>query len=303
MSSSPPETFTVRPARAADAAAVAAIAAALEQEHGARPLTSAAQVRVWWERVDLAAESWLVEEDGRPLAVAWLERRGEVPEAIVTVHPREVGRGLASTLLDRAEARARELGVERLHAVAFARDSAGRTLLESRGFREVRRFYGMEIDLDESLPGPAWPEGIEVDKFRREDARAFFDALDEAFADEWGHRSLPFEEWLRLRVDSPDADHSLWFLVRDGDEVAGVARCDDRGEAGFIGALGVRRAWRRRGLGLALLRHAFAEFRRRGKRRAALGVDAENPTGATRLYERAGMHVAIEDVVFEKDLT
>jgi ribosomal protein S18 acetylase RimI-like enzyme len=55
------------------------------------------------------------------------------------------------------------------------------------------------------------------------------------------------------------------------------------------GRPGVRRPWRRRGLGLALLRRAFGEFQRRGERLVQLGVDAASPTGATRLYERVGM--------------
>ena len=41
----------------------------------------------------------------------------------------------------------------------------------------------------------------------------------------------------------------------------------------------------------------------RGLPHVTLGVDADNPTGATRLYERAGMRVEKEDVVFVKDLT
>ena len=71
---------------------------------------------------------------------------------------------------------------------------------------------------------------------------------------------------------------------------------------GWIGAIGVREPWRKRGLGLALLHHAFADWFRRGVTTVALGVDAENPTGATRLYERAGMHVAYEAIVFQKAL-
>jgi ribosomal protein S18 acetylase RimI-like enzyme len=64
----------------------------------------------------------------------------------------------------------------------------------------------------------------------------------------------------------------------------------------------VRRPWRGRGLGRALLLHTFAEFQRRGMNRISLGVDAENPTGATRLYESVGMIVEAEQVVFEKAL-
>ena len=151
---------------------------------------------------------------------------------------------------------------------------------------------------------PEWPEGFRVGTFESGDGPVFHAALDEAFADEWNHVSMPFEQWAEHRVNVPDFDPTLWFIVREGDEIAAVLRCDaERAGAGWIGALGVRRPWRRRGLGLALLRHAFGEFYRRGQRRVGLGVDAENPTGATRLYERAGMHVAYEAAAFKKELT
>ena len=71
---------------------------------------------------------------------------------------------------------------------------------------------------------------------------------------------------------------------------------------GWIRTLGVRRAWRKRGLGEALLLHSFGEFYKRGTKTIGLGVDAENPTGATRLYQKAGMHVASEYVTYEKEL-
>jgi len=71
---------------------------------------------------------------------------------------------------------------------------------------------------------------------------------------------------------------------------------------GWVGTLGVRRPYRRQGLGLALLRHSFAEFYRRGRRRVGLGVDSQNLTGATRLYQKAGMHVSRVQLIFEKEL-
>jgi mycothiol synthase len=71
---------------------------------------------------------------------------------------------------------------------------------------------------------------------------------------------------------------------------------------GWIASLGVRKPWRKRGLGLAILLRTFHEFYARGERSVGLGVDSENQTGATRLYERAGMHVVAEDVVWEKEL-
>ena len=71
---------------------------------------------------------------------------------------------------------------------------------------------------------------------------------------------------------------------------------------GWVATLGVPRPWRKRGIGLALLRHSFNEFYRRGKRKVGLGVDAQSLTGALRLYESAGMHVHQTFDQYEKEL-
>ena len=108
---------------------------------------------------------------------------------------------------------------------------------------------------------------------------------------------------LQRQVAKPDHDPSLWFLVRTGEEVVAATRNDpERSGGGWIGALGVRPAWRGRGLAKALLLHSFHEFHRRGQRRVGLGVDSQNASGATRLYESIGMVVDSEQVVWEKDV-
>jgi ribosomal protein S18 acetylase RimI-like enzyme len=162
----------------------------------------------------------------------------------------------------------------------------------------------MVIGLDEPPPPPEWPPGITAAPFDLADARAVHAAIQEALADDWGHTPTSFDEWTRIRLESPDFDPSLWTVAWDEDEVAGVIRGDPkRWGGGWIGMLGVRRPWRRRGLGLALLRRTFVELLSRGERRVGLGVDAQNPSGATRLYERAGMHVEAEHLTWEKELT
>jgi ribosomal protein S18 acetylase RimI-like enzyme len=114
---------------------------------------------------------------------------------------------------------------------------------------------------------------------------------------------MPFDEWKAHRLEAPETDTSLWFVARVGREMAGAIRCDGRKfGGGWVGALGVREPWRGRGIGMALLGRAFAEFHSRGVAHVGLGVDAQNPTGATRLYERAGMRVMTEDILFEKTL-
>jgi len=92
------------------------------------------------------------------------------------------------------------------------------------------------------------------------------------------------------------------MIAWDGNEVAGFSQNRYRKGIGWIGTIAVRRPWRKKGLGLALLRHTFGEFYQRGTNTIGLGVDSANLTGATRLYERAGMVVAGEFAMYEKEL-
>jgi len=129
-----------------------------------------------------------------------------------------------------------------------------------------------------------------------------FEAHEEAFSDHWGHTPGTYEKWQLHMTNHEDFDPSLWHIAWDGDQIAGYSLCRYRMGIGWVGTLGVRRAWRKRGLGEALLLHSFGEFHKRGKDVIGLGVDAANPTGATRLYQKAGMKVAAEYVIYEKEL-
>ena len=161
----------------------------------------------------------------------------------------------------------------------------------------------MAIELEAAPEVPPLPDAYTLETFQPDDARAFYETLDAAFQDHWEHHSIGFERWWEEKQSVPDFDPTLWFLVRDGDDVAAVIRNDpDRNGGGYVGALGVARAWRGKGLGRALLLRTFAEFFSRGVPRVTLGVDAESPTGATQLYESVGMTIENAAVVYEKAL-
>ena len=72
--------------------------------------------------------------------------------------------------------------------------------------------------------------------------------------------------------------------------------------ASWIDELGVLRPWRRQGIALALLLHVFGEFYRRDRYKVGLGVDGQSLTGATRLYEKAGMYIFRQLDAYEKVL-
>jgi mycothiol synthase len=303
MSLSLPETVTIRAATLADAAAVTELLRAAETALRERSIAGVQDTLDWWRMVELPSASWVIVEGGSLVAAGMLVTLRADGDFWAFVHPDHKGRGFGTALLERAEEASRALGKRALLAGTFAEDEEAAALLTARGYSDVRHYFTMVVDLADAPSLPAWPNGIRGDTIRHDEARAFKDALDEAFADEWGWEPMEYEEWKRLRLDAPDTDLGLWFVARDGEEIAAVARCEaGRWGGGWVGAIGVRPRWRRRGLGLALLQHAFAEFRRRGERTVRLGVDTENPTGATRLYERAGMRVESEEVVYERML-
>lgn len=160
------------------------------------------------------------------------------------------------------------------------------------GFEPGRHSYRMEIDLGGDAREPVWPDGIAVRNATPADHRSVHEALIEVWRDTSDHYDETFEQWAHWNVDRESYDPSLWFVAHAGGELAGFAICrrDDVDQsAGYVGLLGVRRPWRRQGLGEALLLRSFQAFRERGWTRGTLGVDASSPTGATRLYERAGM--------------
>ena len=183
-------------------------------------------------------------------------------------------------------------------------------LFQDMGYQHFRSLYHMLIDMDAPVPAAKFPDGIALRIYNPEtDAEAVYRAEKEAFRDHFGFVEEPFDEGLKRWKNSREHegfDPTLYFLAMDGDEIAGVCICRPQStydpERGWVRSLGVRRPWRKRGIGLALLRHSFNEFYRRGKRKAGLGVDAQNLTGALRLYEGAGMHVDQAYDYYEKEL-
>ena len=236
----------------------------------------------------------------------------------IRVRPEFRDLGLDTRLLSWTEDRAREAIAKapegaRVSVSQGADDKDIRTqaLLKDRGYSLIRHFWEMTIELDHDIPEPIWADGVAVRTFVLEnDLEETVRAFRDSFQDHWGHIDMPFEEELKqwdywIRNDK-EFDPTLTFLVIAGDEIAGLASCDPKSSEdpamGYVGVLGVRRAWRRRGIALALLHHSFREFKKRGQKRVGLGVDAASLTGANCLYEAAGMKPTRQSNAYEKEL-
>jgi len=261
----------------------------------------------------LEADAFLVEtKDGR---VVGFEEFGNEKDhyqlhADGYVHPNFKGLGIGTSLLRAVEVRANqdmqlsdpELRVF-IRSTIDSKDEEGHNLHKTAGYSSIRYHWRMEIKLETAPPIPVWSDGIELRPFvKDEHAVALWQADNEAFRDHWGSHASSYEDWAHRKFGKPEFDPTLWMIAWDGDQIAGYSQNRFRMGIGWIGGLGVRRPWRKKGLGLALLQHSFGEFYKRGTTTIGLGVDASNPTGATRLYQRAGMYIASEFVTYEKEL-
>jgi mycothiol synthase len=269
----------------------------------------AAELRRWISNPAGDVEFALLEdEDDRLVAYLDISLPSEAPDRAwvdVRIPPEALTGDTFDAAVGWAEERARSHGRERVRAFTAPEEPLA-PFLEARGYRPIRHSFRMRIDLEDPPPEPVWPSGIEARTLQPDEERVTHEAVEDAFADHWEFFRTPYEEWAHFMVEADDFDPGLWILAWDGGQLAGVSLCrrerPGRPGVGWVRQLGVRPRWRRRGLGLALLHESFGVFFERGTRVVGLGVDGENPTGAVRLYERAGMRVEHRTDTYERTL-
>ncbi|MGW5395414.1 GNAT family N-acetyltransferase [Streptomyces sp. NPDC003952] len=297
--------LTVRPAGPSDAPDICGLLNAIDRIEIGRPETDlgAVEADLHHPDVDLEADSFLAFQNGRLLgyALVWADSGPGRADCHFRVLPGR--REAAVRLLERVEARARELTAGAPRAFLWLAPSGGRTLdpglLPGRGYQTVRSHRVLTRPLGPADTPPAPPAGLALrpcdgDEGERRRAHAL---IEETFADHFGHVERPYEPWLD-HIDGRSLDWSLVWIASLpvlGDAGVLLTR-DDRTSMGWLSHLGVRAQARGRGVGGFLLRHCFAAYAARGRATVGLGVDTANATGALRLYEAHGMrtHHAVD---------
>lgn len=254
---------------------------------------------------DPARDVMLAESDGQLVGFQWLDYRnctdGHIFSTYGFVHPDWRRRGLGTQMLTRAYAdvlerrRAKE-GPAFFGSNAFAHEPGRVALLERFGMKPVRSFCKFSRATLDNLPEAPAPDGVVIRSYRPGmDQDATLAALNEAFQDHWSSSPGSPELWAYW-TSRPERRFDLWFLAWDGDRIAGVCLCEleaaynqQRGtQSGCVDDVAVRRPWRRRGVGAALIVSGLRALKSAGMTSAHLYADADNPTGAVRLYQRLG---------------
>jgi ribosomal protein S18 acetylase RimI-like enzyme len=308
----------MRPATLDDIPAVVAVGRACDLQDIGEVDVQEDWVHDEWVRphFDPLTDAWVVVEPGGEVVAAtytWDREPHTLFDSAGWVHPAHRGRGIGTALVLAVEGRAlRDLaevpaGSAPRVLQSFDADASGahdpdasgaRVLLEELGYSPEREYLHMEIDVPDGFVAGEAPVGIVVRPRTEADDRDIVAVMADAFDDPWD-----YEEARQEFVASTTYDPSLWFIALDRDEAVGALFGYMTNGRGQISALGVRAAWRRRGIAQALLRAAFVRFRDRGVFSVRLNVDRDNTTGATHLYERAGMSLRRRWLMVAKTMT
>lgn len=315
MPSELPLGFLLRPAALTDLNAVADLVVACDIADTGQPDFSCDELLVDWRRGGFVVDTdaWVVcSPQGKMVGYGDVWDDGKLcrMNPNTCVHPEYRGLGIGRALLRRAEEWANRSraapgsrGPAILNQYVGHTNSAALVLMESEGYRPVRYHWSMQINMEVEPSPPSYPTGLIARNFiPDQDDRIAHRAIQDAFEDIWGHEPHSFEDWELFIPKRVGFDPRASFLAFDGPEIAGAVMSFDYAPRGWIRQLGVRRNWRRRGLAFALLHEVFGEYYRRGCRQVGLVVDSESLTGATLLYQRAGMHVVRQFDQFQKHL-
>ncbi|MEV4118170.1 GNAT family N-acetyltransferase [Micromonospora sp. NPDC049645] len=250
---------------------------------------------------DPARDSWLA-IDPEDAVVGWatVDNPTGVGREFVEVYVDPVrAAGVRAPLLvrqlDRVAERAAERGLPSLTArcAVFAPERDWERALRGLGFTLVKRYVRMSRPLDDLPDEPADPPAVTVRPVRPDDETdlvEFHRIYQAAFGDTPDHEPLSYERW-RARIGDLTA-WDEWFVAElDGVPVGALQSSDQALDqnSGWVKSLSVLSAYRRRGVGAALLRRAFARYAEKGRRAAGLGVDLTNPTAPLSLYRSVGL--------------
>ncbi|HEU0239363.1 MAG TPA: GNAT family N-acetyltransferase [Micromonosporaceae bacterium] len=306
--------LSVRPYADGDAAALCDVFNDVEVANGGEPEHTETDTRNLleaWVR-DHANDTRLVMSGDRLVAAGLLltpPPGGQHIDLLGAVHPDFQGRGIGRELLTWQFDRARTIHAdvaadEDWHAETSANgaDKAATALFERFEMSPVRYFFGMEASLD-GVASVELPDRIRAAPYTEDLSEAVYETHMAAFADHWGFQRRPYAMWVKLTLQSDQFRPDLSRIGLDGEDIAGyVLAYDGPGDVEYVGQVGTRREWRRRGLASALLAESMAAGAKDGKTSAKLGVDADSPTGAVGVYERVGFHTRQKYVVYRTPL-
>jgi mycothiol synthase len=292
-----------------DAQAITDLVALCDIEDIGEPDITLSDVLDMWNSIPIETDAWIaLSVTDEIIGYGFVEVTGaNRMDTCVFVHPQFKNQGIGSLLLTKVEERAHALangkdGKQKLMNQISFTNTAARKLVEDRGYQFSRLYERMKIQLEEQPNLHHLPEGLKLQSFQPDhDEETLFTLYDETFRDAWGYTKKDFSTWISQKKGD-DYDPGLWFIVWQDSKPVGFLMSRMQEDGLFIDLLGVKRDYRKHGIGKALLLHVFGIAYQRNQKTILLYVDNDSLTNANRLYQEVGMWPHSQTSVYMKQL-
>ena len=235
---------------------------------------------------------------------------------VARLHPNWRGRGIRVAIVEWCEERAKDITKEHpkeevgeFYVWASETETDWIRIIEDRGFKpHTFSFRMLRPNLD-NIPELPLPKGIEIKPIRNDQLRRLWDADAEANKDGFEPMEWPeelYQQWLNEPIFKPE----LYVVAWDGDRIAGAVQnhideeenVEYNRKRGYTENIHVGREWRGRGLAKAMLARSFKLLKEKGMTKVSLNVEADNPTGALKLYKSMGYQIEKKVTHYKKPL-
>lgn len=292
-----------------DAQAITDLVSLCDIEDIGEPDITLSDVLDMWNSIPIDTDAWIVlSATNEIIGYGFVEVTGaNRMDTCVFVHPQFKNQGVGSLLLNKVEERANVLakgkdGTQKLMNQISFTNTAARKLVEDRGYQFSRLYERMKIELEEQPNQHQLLEGMTLQSFQPDhDEETLFTLYDETFRDAWGYTKKDFATWISQKKGD-EYDPSLWFIVWQDSKPVGFLMSRMQEDGLFIDLLGVKRVYRKHGIGKALLLHTFGIAYQRNQKTILLYVDSDSLTNANRLYQKVGMRPHSQTAVYMKEL-
>jgi mycothiol synthase len=224
------------------------------------------------------------------------------------IHPQHRKNGIATELIDRTLRHAEASDIKVAQVCIPEVNLPGKTLALRLGFKYIRHFYELKLDLNDMRLPDLEPSEYVIRSLGPDEADKLTHIQNRTFADSWGFNpNTPDEIAYRINLSSCSPGNILMVYLKNQP----IGYCWTRifaeegsatdGVKGEIHMLGVYPDYRGKGIGRDVLLAGLADLKSKGVSIVELTADGEEPV-ALGLYESVGFEVCSRSEWYERRL-
>ncbi len=262
---------------------------------------------------------FIAEVNGTPVAIihAHVDKLRKEPKGFIRsfgVAPKFRGGELEDRLVELALEELKQRGMTTVQGWARSTRTDRIKLWETLGFKLVRKFSLMKMDLHPLPSAVGENPHVQLRPLHTdsdEDLTTLNWLGNECFKEHFNFRPGTLDETTYFVRKDPFFNFQRWLFAVPEDAPVGYIGAgidaaynkERSAKVGWILDIGVLKVHRRKGIGTTLMLAAMEKLRDEGMATVMLGVDDWNVTKAIKLYEKVGFRIDKKDLTYEKKIS